>query len=52
MAKYVENGTFDCGLTGKDWIMEWDADVVVVDDLMYSGIALPDGFFAPKGMLL
>ncbi len=39
MAKYVENGTFDCGLTGKDWIMEWDADVVVVDDLMYSKVS-------------
>lgn len=39
MAKYVENGTFDCGLTGKDWVMEWDSDVVVVDDLIYSKVS-------------
>jgi ATP phosphoribosyltransferase len=32
----VENGTLDCGLTGKDWIMENDSQVVVVADLMYS----------------
>jgi ATP phosphoribosyltransferase len=36
MSRYVENGTLDCGLTGKDWIMENDSTVVVVADLMYS----------------
>jgi len=36
MSRYVENGTLDCGLTGKDWIMENDSSVVVVADLMYS----------------
>jgi ATP phosphoribosyltransferase len=36
MSRYVENGTLDCGLTGKDWIMENDSRVVVVADLMYS----------------
>ncbi|MDI6852416.1 MAG: ATP phosphoribosyltransferase [Deltaproteobacteria bacterium] len=36
MSRYVENGTLDCGLTGKDWIMENDSDVMVVTDLMYS----------------
>jgi ATP phosphoribosyltransferase len=36
MSRYVENGTLDCGLTGKDWIMENDSKVVVVADLMYS----------------
>jgi ATP phosphoribosyltransferase len=36
MSRYVENGTLDCGLTGKDWIMENDSQVVVVADLMYS----------------
>jgi ATP phosphoribosyltransferase len=36
MPKYIEDGTFDLGLTGKDWIIENDADVVVVHDLVYS----------------
>jgi ATP phosphoribosyltransferase len=36
MSRYVENGTLDCGLTGKDWVMENDSRVVVVSDLMYS----------------
>jgi len=36
MARYVESGTLDAGLTGKDWIMENDSDVEVVADLVYS----------------
>jgi ATP phosphoribosyltransferase len=37
MARYVEDGTFDAGITGKDWIMETGADdVVKVADLIYS----------------
>lgn len=36
MSRYVDNGTLDCGLTGRDWIMENDSQVVVVADLMYS----------------
>lgn len=36
MSRYVENGTIDAGLTGKDWIEENESDVVVVDDLIYS----------------
>ncbi len=36
MARYVEDGTLDLGLTGKDWILENDADVTVVQDLIYS----------------
>jgi len=36
MSRYVENGTIDAGLTGKDWIAENESDVVVVDDLIYS----------------
>ena len=39
MARYVENGTLDSGLTGKDWIQEYDSDIVVVDDLIYSKIS-------------
>jgi ATP phosphoribosyltransferase len=36
MAHYVELGAFDAGLTGRDWIIETDADVVEVADLVYS----------------
>ena len=36
IARYVEEGIFDAGLTGKDWILENDADVHEVLDLCYS----------------
>jgi ATP phosphoribosyltransferase len=36
MSRYVENGTIDAGLTGKDWIEENESDVVTVDELVYS----------------
>lgn len=36
MARYVERGVLDAGLTGKDWITENNADVVEVADLIYS----------------
>jgi ATP phosphoribosyltransferase len=36
MARYVERGVLDVGLTGKDWITENNADVVEVGDLVYS----------------
>jgi ATP phosphoribosyltransferase len=35
MARYVENGILDCGLTGLDWIMEQAADVHEVAELNY-----------------
>ena len=39
MSRYVENGTIDAGLTGRDWIKENESDVVVVDDLIYSKVS-------------
>jgi len=36
IARYVEHGYFDCGLTGYDWVVENDSDVVEVCDLVYS----------------
>ena len=36
MARYVEDGVFDAGITGLDWIAETGADVHVVADLIYS----------------
>ena len=39
MGVYVENGTLDAGLTGKDWIAEYDSDIHVVADLVYSKVS-------------
>ena len=36
MARYVQDGVFDAGITGLDWIAETGADVHVVADLVYS----------------
>jgi len=36
MSRFVETGTLDAGLTGKDWILENGSEVVVVQDLIYS----------------
>ncbi|MFY9943631.1 MAG: ATP phosphoribosyltransferase [Desulfobacterales bacterium] len=39
MSRYVESGTLDAGLTGKDWIAENASDVHVVSDLVYSKVS-------------
>ncbi len=39
MSRYVESGTLDAGLTGKDWIAENSSDVHVVEDLIYSKVS-------------
>jgi ATP phosphoribosyltransferase len=39
MSRYVETGTLDAGLTGRDWIEENESDVVTVDDLVYSKVS-------------
>ncbi len=36
MSRYVEEGIVDCGLTGHDWIVENDSDVVELCELQYS----------------
>ena len=36
VAGYVEAGIIDCGLTGKDWILEQNASVVEVAELIYA----------------
>lgn len=36
VSRYVEQGFFDCGLTGYDWVRENNSDVVEVCDLIYS----------------
>jgi ATP phosphoribosyltransferase len=39
MSRYVENGTLDAGLTGRDWIAENHSDVHMVADLVYSKVS-------------
>jgi ATP phosphoribosyltransferase len=36
MARYVEDGILDAGLTGRDWVAETEAQVEAVADLIYS----------------
>jgi ATP phosphoribosyltransferase len=36
MARYVEDGHLDCGITGHDWVQENEADVEIVADLVYA----------------
>jgi ATP phosphoribosyltransferase len=36
MARYIEDGILDAGLTGRDWILENEANVVEVADLIYA----------------
>ncbi len=36
MARYVEDGILDAGLTGRDWIEENNSDVLALADLIYS----------------
>src|SRR5260221_11842538 len=36
MARYVEHGALDAGLTGLDWVLESGLEVVRVTDLIYA----------------
>ena len=36
MARYVEHGVLDCGLTGKDWVIESGLEVVTAAELVYA----------------
>jgi ATP phosphoribosyltransferase len=39
MARYVQDGLLDCGLTGYDWILENDAQVVELAELVFSKVS-------------
>ena len=39
MARYIESGVLDLGLTGYDWILENNSDVEVLSDLIYSKVS-------------
>ncbi|MBZ5527413.1 MAG: ATP phosphoribosyltransferase [Acidobacteriia bacterium] len=36
MARYVETGALDAGITGRDWVVETSADVAEIAELVYS----------------
>jgi ATP phosphoribosyltransferase len=36
MSRYVESGTLDAGITGKDWIQENESDVELIAELVYA----------------
>jgi len=38
MSRYVEDGVLDAAITGYDWIMENDSDIVQVAELAYSKV--------------
>lgn len=39
MARYVDNGTLDVGITGLDWILENGSDVKIITELIYSKVS-------------
>lgn len=39
MARYVEQGILDAGITGHDWVLETQADVVEVCELIFSKVS-------------
>ncbi len=39
MARYVESGVLDIGLTGLDWVLENESDVELITDLIYSKVS-------------
>jgi ATP phosphoribosyltransferase len=61
MARYVEDGILDAGLTGRDWVAETEAQVEAVADLVYAKqsfgkvrwvLAVPESspFLTPKDL--
>lgn len=39
MSRYIEEGMLDAGITGKDWTMENESDVEVIEELVYSKVS-------------
>src|SRR5262249_11337048 len=39
MPRYVQDGSLDCGLTGRDWVLENDAQVVELGELVFSKVS-------------
>ena len=36
MSRYVESGIIDCGITGRDWVLENNSKVVKIAELIYA----------------
>jgi len=36
MSRYVAEGVLDCGITGADWILENESDIISLADLLYA----------------
>src|SRR5688572_18794899 len=39
MPRYVQDGSLDCGLTGYDWVLENEASVVELAELVFSKVS-------------
>src|SRR5476651_4986 len=39
MARYVQDGSLDCGLTGHDWVLENEAKVTQLAELVFSKVS-------------
>ncbi len=39
MSRYVESGTLDAGITGRDWTQENQSDVIIVSEMVYSKVS-------------
>lgn len=39
MGKYVERGTIDVGIAGRDWVAENESDVITVCEMVYSKVS-------------
>src|SRR2546425_5452884 len=39
MPRYVQNGSLDCGLTGHDWVLENEAKVTELAELVFSKVS-------------
>src|SRR5437764_9678612 len=40
MARYVETGALDAGITGRDWVLETGANVIEIAEMLYSKVSL------------
>jgi ATP phosphoribosyltransferase len=39
MSRYVESGTLDAGITGRDWTQENQSNVIIVTEMVYSKVS-------------
>ncbi|NDV24142.1 ATP phosphoribosyltransferase [Desulfovibrio sp. JC022] len=39
ISRYIEDGVLDCGLAGRDWVLENKSDVIEVSSLVYSKVS-------------